>query len=95
MRESDECFYIAPQLDEFDYVFLAPQRSATTVGFQVLTIQSCKRGLPLVPLVTDELPTTTIVAGVCENTPASLSGVEQILESLKLQALFARFRLLR
>ncbi|CAE7203983.1 unnamed protein product [Symbiodinium natans] len=31
--------------------------------YVVLTIQSCKRGLPLVPLVTDESPTTTIVAG--------------------------------
>ena len=47
--------------------FLSSQRSGTATGFQVLTIQSCKRGLPLVPLVTDELPTTTIVAGACSH----------------------------
>eukprot|EP00437_Effrenium_voratum_P009951 CAMPEP_0181430676 /NCGR_PEP_ID=MMETSP1110-20121109/17845_1 /TAXON_ID=174948 /ORGANISM="Symbiodinium sp., Strain CCMP421" /LENGTH=422 /DNA_ID=CAMNT_0023553997 /DNA_START=52 /DNA_END=1320 /DNA_ORIENTATION=- len=42
---------------------ISTMRESDEYFYIVLTIQSCKRGLPLVPLVTDELPTTTIVAG--------------------------------
>mmetsp|Transcript_33312 Transcript_33312/g.68688 ORF Transcript_33312/g.68688 Transcript_33312/m.68688 type:complete len:425 (+) Transcript_33312:61-1335(+) len=42
---------------------ISTMRESDECFYIVLTIQSCKRGLPLVPLVTDELPTTTIVAG--------------------------------
>ncbi|CAE7650566.1 unnamed protein product, partial [Symbiodinium pilosum] len=43
--------------------YISAMRESDDNFYLVLTIQSCKRGLPLVPLVTDEPPTTTIAAG--------------------------------